>query len=761
MIAKKVRMRSVGRSDYDGLVKYLTDKQGKYQRLGYVSVSNCHSQEWQAAVIEVLNTQSRNTRALSDKTYHLIVSLRAGEEPGGAILKAIEERICYELGYSEHQRICVVHHDTDNLHFHIAINKIHPTRHTIHDPYYDHVTLGKLCEKLERQHGLAADNHQVLRNGSESRAADMERHAGVQSLLGWIQRECAEQMQQAESWAELHALMAEKGLQLQERGNGLVITDGTGLGVKAGSVARHFSKPRLEKRLGSFKQADRLKDVIQAPPQTQNILRNPSQLERVATGGLRYRGQPMPSRYDTAKLYGSYQEEQQEARTARAAERAKIADRRKSLTEAAKRRAKLKRAAAKAVRVNGAVKRILYGAISNTLQEEIRRINRQCTADRLAVDSKYPWRPWADWLRAKAVEGDREALAALRAREAATGLKGDTITGKGHRKHAPLAAERDCITKKGTIIYHVGTIAVRDDGDRLQVSRGANMEGLQAALLLASEHYGSCIAVNGTGAFKEQVARAAAAGRLPITFDDAALERHRQELLGPGVLREKASGHDNQAGARTASGRPGVDGGFDNRGAGSHGCAAAAIHPRGTTRGTTAERGAARHCKPYVGGVGRKPPPQGQNRLRELSELGVVHLAGGGQVLLPRDVPDRLERQGAKPDHRVRRGVPRPGEMTAGQAAAVKYVAEREAMRLKASGVPKHRLYDHEDGSSAAFAGTRKVEGEFLALLKRGDEILVLPVGAGIAQRLKRVPVGDTVTVTANGSVTRARGRKI
>lgn len=99
--------------------------------------------------------------------------------------------------------------------------------------------------------------------------------------------------------------------------------------------------------------------------------------------------------------------------------------------------------------------------------------------------------------------------------------------------------------------------------------------------------------------------------------------------------------------------------------------------------------------------------------------------------------------------------------MTAGQAAAVKYIAEREAVRRKVSGVPKHRFYDLEGGSSAAFSGIRKVDGELLALLKREDEILVLPVGAGTALRLKRVPIGETVTLRPGGSVTRSRGRKI
>lgn len=739
MIAKKVAMRSIRKSDFGALVEYLTDRQGKHERIGNVWGTNCQSEGWQVAITEVLNTQAQNTRSTADKTYHVIVSFRADEQPGEATLKAIETRICEGLGYGSHQRICVVHHDTDNLHFHIAINKIHPTRYTIRDPYNDHWTLGILCTRLEQEYHLQADNHQVGKTGSQDRAADMERQAGVQSLLGWIQSECADRLKNARSWGELHTILGRNGLELREKGNGLVITNGAGIGVKASSVARELSKTRLERCLGTFQPADVTK--IQH--------------------GRQYEARPVRLRVDTTKLFRRYSSELEIAVTACKTEGAAAAERKNRHIESARKIAQYKRDAVKIINCSKMSKKVLYGVINRTLKDEIQKIKRRCLAEGVAIKGKYKRPTWADWLRTKALKGDPEALAALRAREAATGLKGDTITGKGGRKHAPLTAELDCITKKGTIIYHVGSTAVRDDGDRLQVSRGANIEGLQGALLLASEHYDSCIAVNGTEAFKEQVARAAAIGRLSITFDDAALERRRQELLGSGVLREKASGHDKQPGARTAGRRTGVDGGYDSRGTGGHGCAAAAIHPRGTTGGTAAEGGAARYDKPYVGGVGREPPPQSQNRLRELSELGVVHLAGGGQVLLPRDVPDRLERQGAKPDHRVRRGVPGPGEMTAGQAAAVKYVAEREAMRLKASGVPKHRLYDHEGGISAAFAGIRKVEGELLALLKRGDEILVLPVGAGTAQRLKRVPIGDTVTVTANGSVTRARGRKI
>ena len=209
MIAKHVPMRSVGKSDFAGLVRYITDAQSKDHRLGHVQVTNCDAYSVRDTITEVLATQYANTRAESDKTYHLIVSFRAGEQPDAATLQAIERRICDGLGYGEHQRVSTVHHDTDNLHLHIAINKIHPTRYTIHDPYRDHKTLGELCEKLEGEYGLQRDNHQTQKRGAENRADDMERHAGIESLLGWIRRECLEQIQGAQSWAELHQALSD------------------------------------------------------------------------------------------------------------------------------------------------------------------------------------------------------------------------------------------------------------------------------------------------------------------------------------------------------------------------------------------------------------------------------------------------------------------------------------------------------------------------------------------------------------------------
>ncbi len=509
MIAKHVAMRSLGKSDFAGLVSYVTDAQSKDHRLGQVQITNCDAVSVQDAITEILATQHSNTRAKGDKTYHLIVSFRAGEQPDADTLRTVEERICAGLGYGEHQRISAVHNDTDNLHIHIAINKIHPTRHTIHEPYYPHLALADLCETLERDYGLEADNHRPQQRGAASRAADMERHAGVESLVGWIKRECLDDIKAAQSWTELHQVMRDNGLEIAPRGNGLVIRADDGTMVKPSTLARDLSKPALEKRLGDFEASP---DQQKKPPRRQ------------------YQKKPVRSRADTTELYARYKDEQKNLTAARAEALAAAKRRKDRAVVDAKQKAATKRAAIKLAGGGRVAKKLLYSQTSAKLRAELDGIHKAYTRERERLYEGHQRRQWADWLKQEATQGNSEALAALRAREAAQGLKGNTLTAQGKAKPGQVPVI-DNITKKGTIVYRAGASAVRDDGDRLQVSTGTDRAGVQEALRVAAERYGSRITVNGTTEFKAQAIRAAVDGKLPITFADPALEKRRLALL--------------------------------------------------------------------------------------------------------------------------------------------------------------------------------------------------------------------------------------
>jgi hypothetical protein len=728
VIAKRVSMKSVRKSGFAALVRYIVDAQHKNERVGTVFITNCQSDQQQVAVTEILNTQVQNMRATSDKTYHLIVSFRAGEQPDDATLRVIEARICDALGYGEHQRISAVHRDTDNLHMHVAINKIHPTRYTMHEPFNDFRTLGQVCEQLERDFQLEPDNHQAGKSAAENRAADMERHAGVESLLGWIKRECVEQIQSAQSWMALHSVMRENGLRLHERGNGLVVSAGDGTTVKASSIAREYSKARLEARFGPF---------VPAP--------EPQAAERPAKT---YAPRPMRSRVNTDDLYATYKKAQQHAGATRASECAQVRARKNRLVDAAKRGARLKRALIKIVDAGRPAKRLMYAVVGKALLTEIKTIGEQHAHERQKIHERHGRRTWADWLRDRAVEGDGEALAALRARPGGAGLQGDTLTGKGRRQAQHPCPEQDSVTKQGTIIYRVGAMTVRDDGDKLHIAREANQADLQAALHMALARYGNCISVNGGAVFKENVVRAAASSALSITFDDADLERRRHELLQ--TIHTKERQHEPFIDTRQE--RPAAIGIV--RG----GSAAFGNSDSAPQRRTDAARAAGGARKPDVGAIGRSPLPESQNRLRGLSELGMVRFASGTEVLRPDHVRDHLEQQGVAANNELRRPVSEEARVNVASAAE-QYIFEREQERRAGMAIPRHLPFSNVKGP-LVFAGTRMVAGQGLALLRHGDDILVMPADDTALRRLKLRAIGDVIKISAQGLVKpRGRGR--
>ncbi|MCC8943354.1 relaxase/mobilization nuclease domain-containing protein, partial [Bradyrhizobium sp. Arg68] len=329
-------------------------KTGKGERVAGYRVTNCGTDDPAQATIVIEATQKANTRSKADKTYHLVYSFPPGETPPTDVLHAIEDELCEAIGLADHQRISAVHIDTDHLHVHVLINKVHPTGLQNIEPYFDKQRLMEACERLEIKHGLQRTNHGItteqqherdnrihlepsperdtrfrsyLRqsygltltdppeaktlNGlrhlsrchmaraaeagdavllpSDARAgvdgageeradsvrrprdghradvgaagaglgggrpADMEAHAAVESLAGYVAREVAPDVRKATSWAQVHSVLGEHGLEIKLQGAGLVIGDpGIPLWTRASQCGRDLSFKALTDRLGPF-----------------------------------------------------------------------------------------------------------------------------------------------------------------------------------------------------------------------------------------------------------------------------------------------------------------------------------------------------------------------------------------------------------------------------------------------------------------------------------------------------------------------------
>lgn len=498
MIVKHIPMNNQAKSSFAGLVNYITDTQNKSERVDFVNVSNCQSHTLKAATCEVLAVQHQNTRATGDKTYHLIVSFRAGETPNERTLKEIEKRVCDSLGYSEHQRISAVHTDTDNMHIHIAINKIHPKTKTMHEPFKAYKTLAGIAEILEQDYSLEQDNHKTLKTLAEGKAEDMECHSGVESLKNWIRRECLEDMATADSWKAIHALLNEKGVELKTRGNGLVFESG-GVQVKASTVGRQFSKSNLEVKFGEYK---------------------PSTLSTPKKG---YVKKPTQFKVNTTELYAQYLKEQNNNTVKKKIALANLRKRKEQKIGSAKIVSKFKRKGIKLLKIDHLAKKVLYSQTHALLGIKLKEIHEQARLDRKAVHEQYARLSWADWLRSEAVGGNSLALDALRAREQSNGLKGNNIQASGE-KSSDKKTVIDGITKKGTQIYKG---KIRDDGHRVKVTGQVTDEQIKEALEIVKSKYGKYITLNGTPNFQSVVVEVAAKYGLDVQFKDKYLEAER------------------------------------------------------------------------------------------------------------------------------------------------------------------------------------------------------------------------------------------
>ena len=260
MIVYEVPKKSGSQGSFTGLMKYLTDAQGNLARVGDIAMSNLVSEDVRMACIEATAIQKMNTRAKSDKTLHLVMSFPSGEKPSSEILKKCEEQVVKVLGMEDYQRISVVHGDTDNLHVHIVINKIHPKTHNIYEPYQSYKKLARACIECEEQFGLIRDNHEFVRANVENRIEKIEIHKGEEALCSAI-RTLGSRLSKAESWKEFHEILSENKYGVKIRANGLVFFDYQGNHVKASTVDRNFSKMKLEGKLGEFVPLENIKNA--------------------------------------------------------------------------------------------------------------------------------------------------------------------------------------------------------------------------------------------------------------------------------------------------------------------------------------------------------------------------------------------------------------------------------------------------------------------------------------------------------------------
>ncbi|WP_078059523.1 TraI/MobA(P) family conjugative relaxase [Xanthomonas massiliensis] len=519
----------------DYILDFNAEMNREGEKVSGVRVTNCGTDDPAAATLLIEATQAINTRSKKDKTYHLVFSFREGENPPQEVLHAIEDELCAAIGLADHQRISAVHVNTDHLHVHVAINKVHPTGFQNIEPFYDMQRLMEACERLEIEHGLERDHHGLKgaerqqRSQSSSRgqgetigerAAAVEARSGLETLAGYVAREVAPAMRMATDWQGVHDALAEHGLCIKVRGAGLVIGDASrSVWVRASQCGREFSIKAMTDRLGPF-----------VPP-TGHASKAAPPKHSASRGYVLKPVHPHPS---TAQLFAEYQRDRQTRLVERRTGLVRLREENASYIASLRQWKAAQHALLKASS-RGVTRKVMATTLREQGRAAMTRQQQTMAQRRAALRKATATLGWADWLALQAERGNVEALAVLRSRvEREEKLRGDLLTAERaeHAKAVIFDSLKPVARRDGVVTYRTADGGMVVDRRRHVQAEKATAGAALVALSLAAERFaGQALVVEGTDAFKQDVARLAGLHRFDVTFKDAGMEEQRRAAL--------------------------------------------------------------------------------------------------------------------------------------------------------------------------------------------------------------------------------------
>lgn len=243
----------------------------------------------ESASVEMNAVSRRNTRC-HDPVYHFILSWPEHEKPAPEAIFDAAEHAIKALGFEEHQYVIAVHANTDNIHAHVAMNRVHPTTFKSRHIEWAKRTLHFAARESEIKHGWTHDNgiyvvqvdghgkKQIVLNTKHAEAEaeqgrnvhpEIEREDPLpawhdpESLDSWLKTSVAKALKQdlpdLTSWQALHVWLEKVDITLADTGGGglrlRAISPETGeiLELPVSKGLRLLKRPGLEKRWGPFK----------------------------------------------------------------------------------------------------------------------------------------------------------------------------------------------------------------------------------------------------------------------------------------------------------------------------------------------------------------------------------------------------------------------------------------------------------------------------------------------------------------------------
>lgn len=600
------------KTSWDSLTQYIT-KESVLNALGEnvektigVEIGNVSSLENAPAEMYAV---ANKCPSVKNPVYHYILSWPEHERPRTADIFAAARDTLEALGMREHQYIVAIHANTDNLHAHIEVNRVHP--HTFRPQYlnWDKATLHEAARRAEIKYGWHHDNgifqvvevdgkKHIVRNNeyidpelapTRHGAKQAEVWTGEASLETWCKGDPAAELkrvladEETNGWQDVHRSLARFGLELRDAGGGgLKVADvsedrpeklGKPMSVSASAAFRFLKRADLESRFGKFKA--RSPDLkLDAP--TRTYKRDPhKRLEaRLARKAIR------------DALYERFKKAEHEAREhqgiARHALKPFGQEDKRRFAELREAQAARRSAIAKDASLTTFQKQQAYMFVKASMTSARQQLVKQIRAEREERNALLPPVPkWRQWVEEQAQLGDEAAISALRGmvyqdgRDQKKKQKRDVVEAQENAILPATFVDSDPLIRAGSnLIWKVagngkvtysfddGRPAFRDEGERLTFGRKhVADDALALTLQYGADKWKDGLRIaGGDFAFKERVVRMAVEQGISIQNTELrGLEKQiRDEIAARAQLKRSLNPERAAASNRSAALTPNV-----------------------------------------------------------------------------------------------------------------------------------------------------------------------------------------------------------
>lgn len=465
---------------------------------------------------------------------HWVLSWREGEQPTNLQADRAVSILLEQLGMADHQCIYALHRDTENVHLHVVVNRVHPSLLKVADPHngFDRLAAARAVALIEHAQGWEPEANARYRvecgelrdmrprsrwRKISDKARRKEGETGEASRERRAIEVGAPLIEKASSWAELHSQLAGVGMRFQKKGSGAVLVVGD-VAVKASSAGRGCSLGKLEKRLGPF---------VDPPPGLAVVPIEPV---------------PVAS---SSPMWADYARARKGFNEARDSARSELKERHQGERDGWFERARERRRALaqQSWKGRGAELNAQRSLLAAELAKERAAMLEKQRAERAALARRFQQFPtYEEWLREN---GQHREAAVFAYRET---LEGALIAGPAdaaQQAAIPRVADiRDYqgkVVRGGAVAYFTRGASVADfvDEGRAVHMRARNDDALLAGLQLAQSKF-SAIRLSGNPALVQRAAVIAARHGIRVVNPEvqALMQAERDRVLrsAPGVV---------------------------------------------------------------------------------------------------------------------------------------------------------------------------------------------------------------------------------